>query len=86
MSKHFVVIKHSIQGQTSNLELIAFSMNYKLLQCDQSFTMAKFSKPLPWLFKISLFVTTNAYPLVKQIPWCYQLPSYKCKQSNITPI
>ncbi len=24
--------------------------------------MAKFVKPLPWPFKISLFVTTNAYP------------------------
>ncbi len=24
--------------------------------------MAKFLEPLPWPFKISLFVTTNAYP------------------------
>lgn len=24
--------------------------------------MAKFSEPFPWPFKISLFVTTNAYP------------------------
>jgi hypothetical protein len=28
--------------------------------------MAKFSKPLPWLLKISLFITTNAYPWLKK--------------------